>query len=94
VKVKALEKEVTGELYGWHPREEMASKKGLLKGYRFSVSRIAIAVSALVSFFWFGLLLRQSVGWKFDVILESPYWTLGFTLFLGALMGWLTYSDD
>lgn len=58
VKVRALESDITGELYGWLPVDEMKNKRELLRGRRFSVSRIAIAVSALVSLCWFGILLR------------------------------------
>jgi hypothetical protein len=70
------------------------NKRDWLKGRRFSVSKIAIFVSALVSFFWFLLSVQHFTGWKIGEFSESfgivPIVVLVFAFLLLSL----TYSDD
>jgi hypothetical protein len=92
VKVKKLEIDVTGKLYGWIP--DMAEKKDILKGRRFSVSRIAIAVSGMVTLFWLGILARECIGWRMDELLANPALVMSMTLYAGLLLGCVVYSEE
>ena len=87
-KVKALEKSITGSLYEWDVKMEATY---WLRGRRFSVSRMAIAVSLITSFFWLTLALFDA-----KVLTWKPEWMrygLLFGTFLSSVfLTWVTYS--
>jgi hypothetical protein len=95
VKVKQLEKSVTGELYGKKlSAEEMGSKIELLRGRRFSVSRIAIAISAIVAMLWLLILISLSYPGFAGRIENLPYVLPMATIISSILLVFLTYSDE
>lgn len=80
-KVKALESNITGPLLDW---EVDMDAEYWLKGRRFSVSRLAIAVSGITALFWFVILIHDS--WKLD---WSPGWSKWAPIVAIVILTWM-----
>jgi len=81
-KVHEAEQAVVGELFR---KPEARERKGVFSGYRFSVSRIAIAESEFTVLVWIAILLRE--GWlAFGPTgsLLDRRWTFGVSVALTA----------
>jgi hypothetical protein len=63
-KVEVIEPEVVGVLFG---KQELREHKGPFSGFRFSVSRLTIALSDFAVLVWIGLSVREGLvafGWQ------------------------------
>lgn len=95
-KVAATEGPVVGELFR---SQEPRQKKGPFSGYRFSVSRLAIALSDFAAIVWASMLAAEGVkAFGISAIQQiGPRTTfgayLGVTILFAAVMVWNTLPE-
>jgi hypothetical protein len=91
-RVRESELLITGELYGLRAELE---DKGLLRGWRFSVSRLAIALSGLSTVGWLCVIFRLSYDFNLYQMLMQYRWLMPFgAILLGLALALTTFSRE